>query len=582
MKRTNKTILALMLASSTLTSCYEMDLYPHDKVSTGVFWKTEVHAKQGVMGVYDCMKRKSDSGPSVALFGQYYMMDALSDVALCNDYSTLCSGASTNRTAAYMEKWQNMYDGIAKANHAIQNIPGIDAAEDKKNGFLAEVRFMRALFYAHLLDFYGGVPLYDESWILSESFDQMLEPRSSEEKVREFIIKDLNFAETYLPYIWDKNNYGRATKAAAVALRGKVNLYAKQWSEAKADFEKLVNNNQEYGCALSADYAKLFKPDTDEDPEMIFFVSNSGGVGDENDGLSMAFYMGTRSSYGGGWGSITLDPDFIDSYEREDGQAFNWNDYIPGYNEMSNEKKLEALSCEYDKVGKVTEYPAYHEQIKAAFTERDPRLSQTCITPYSFLDGWNQNKPRKMECVLFAKGYPKADNGYIDEGDNRWYWFRKFVPEGDCNGQITNRANTPINFPLIRYADVLLMLAECYNELNDTDNAVKYINEVRTRPSTHMPKLNSGPTWLEARTKQEIHKRLMHERAVEFAGEGIRYSDIRRWKTAEIVCNRTATEIHGSKRYDYKFSKDRDYLWPIPGTEIEKNKNLLPNNPGWE
>lgn len=582
MKRTNKTILALMLASSTLTSCYEMDLYPHDKVSTGVFWKTEVHAKQGVMGVYDCMKRKSDSGPSVALFGQYYMMDALSDVALCNDYSTLCSGASTNRTAAYMEKWQNMYDGIAKANHAMQNIPGIDATEDKKNGFLAEVRFMRALFYAHLLDFYGGVPLYDESWILSESFDQMLEPRSSEEKVREFIIKDLNFAETYLPYIWDKSNYGRATKAAAVALRGKVNLYAKQWSEAKADFEKLVNNNQEYGCALSADYAKLFKPDTDEDPEMIFFVSNSGGVGDENDGLSMAFYMGTRSSYGGGWGSITLDPDFIDSYEREDGQAFNWNDYIPGYNEMSNEKKLEALSCEYDKVGKVTEYPAYHEQIKAAFAERDPRLSQTCITPYSFLDGWNQNKPRKMECVLFAKGYPKADNGYIDEGDNRWYWFRKFVPEGDCNGQITNRANTPINFPLIRYADVLLMLAECYNELNDTDNAVKYINEVRTRPSTHMPKLNSGPTWLEARTKQEIHKRLMHERAVEFAGEGIRYSDIRRWKTAEIVCNRTATEIHGSKRYDYKFSKDRDYLWPIPGTEIEKNKNLLPNNPGWE
>lgn len=581
MKLNYKIVLTLIAAATALTSCYELDLYPHDKVSTGVFWKTEAHAKQGVMGVYDCMKRKSDSGPSVGFFGQYYMLDALSDIALCNDYSTICSGASTDRTNYYAEKWKNMYDGIAKANHAIQNIPNIDATDDKKNMFLAEVRFMRALFYAHLLDFYGGVPLYDDSWILSESFDRMLEPRSSEEQVREFIIKDLNFAETHLPYTWDDSNYGRATKAAAVALRGKVNLYAKQWEAAKTDFGKLVNNKAEYKCDLNDDYAEMFKPDTDENPEMIFFISNSGGVGDENDGLCMAFYMGTRSTYGSGWANMTLDPGFVDSYEMKDGTEFNWNNYIPGYNEMSPENKLKALSCEYDKAGIVTEYPQYHEQIKAAFADRDPRLSQTCITPYSFFDGWNKNKPRKMECVLFAEGYPKADNGYIDEGDNRWYWFRKFVPEGDCNGQITNRSNTPINFPLIRYADVLLMLAECYNELGDVDNAVKYINEVRSRPSTNMPGLNSGPAWLEARTKAEVHKRLMHERAVEFAGEGIRYSDIRRWRTAETVCNRTATEIHGDKRYEYKFSKDRDYLWPIPGTEIEKNKNLLPNNPGW-
>lgn len=581
MKLNYKILLTSMLALSLLTSCYELDLYPHDKVSTGVFWKTEAHAKQGAMGVYDSMKRKSESGPSVAFFGQYYMLDALSDIALCNDYSTICNGTSTDRTNAYAEKWQNMYDGIAKANHAIQNIPNIDASDDKKNIFLAEVRFMRALFYAHLLDFYGGVPIYDESWVLSESFDKMLEPRSSEEQVREFIINDLNFAETHLPYTWDDSNYGRATKAAAVALRGKVNLYAKQWNAAKIDFEKLVKNKKEYKCDLNDDYAELFKPDTDENPEMIFFISNSGGVGDENDGLCMAFYLGTRSSYGSGWANMTLDPGFVDSYELKSGKKFDWNEYIPGYNEMSSENKLAALSCEYDKAGIVTHYPQYHEQIKAAFADRDPRLSQTCITPYSFFNGWNKNKPREMECVLFAKGYPKADNGYIDEGDNRWYWFRKFVPENNCNGQITNRNNTPINFPLIRYADVLLMLAECYNELNDVDNAVKYINKVRQRPSTNMPELNSGPAWLEARTKNEVHKRLMHERAVEFAGEGIRYSDIRRWKVAETVCNRIATEIHGNKRYEYKFSKDRDYLWPIPGTEIEKNKNLLPNNPGW-
>lgn len=574
-----KIILALMLAGASLTSCFESDLYPHDKVSSGVFWKTEAHAKQGIMGVYNCMKHTSTSGPSVALFGQTYMLDALSDIALCNDYSGLVNGTATNRSGSYAEKWQDDYDGIAKANNAIQNIPGIEASEEKKNVFMAEAKFMRALFYFNLLDFYGGVPIYDESWVLTETFDKMLEPRSSEEEVRAFIIADLDFAEKNLPYSWDKANYGRAVKSAAISLRGKVNLYAKKWELAKQDFEKLVNNNSQYGCALNNDYASMFKQGTDENPEMIFFISNSGGVGDANDGMCMAFYLGTRSSYGSGWGSMTLDPGFIDSYEMKDGQKFDWNNYIPGYNEMSKNDKLAALSSKHDKSGVVTSYPAYYEQIKAAYADRDPRLAQTCITPYSFFNGWNQNKARTMQCVLFSDGYPKADNGYIDEGDNKWYWFRKFVPEGDCNGQITSRLHTPINFPLIRYADVLLMLAECYNELGDIDNAVKYINIVRARPSTNMPGLNSGPSWLEANTKAEVHQRLMHERAVEFAGEGLRYSDIRRWKVAETVCNRTATEIHGNKRYDYKFT-ERDYLWPIPGTEIEKNTKLT-QNPGW-
>lgn len=580
MKRINIILATLILASSTMTSCYELDLYPHDKVSTSVFWKTEEHAKQGIMGVYDCMKRKGGS-PTAGFFGHYYLLDALADVALCDPFSSMCNSTSTTSSGVYMEKWQNLYDGIVKANHALQNIPKIEATDEKKNEFIAEARFMRGLYYFHLLDFYGGVPIYDESWVLSETFDQMMEPRSTKEQVRAFILKDLDFAETHLPYTWSKADYGRATKAAAVALRGKVNLYAQKWEEAKSDFEKLVNDNTTYGCALNDDYAELFKPDTDANPEAIFFISNSGGVGDANDGMNMAFYLGTRSAYGGGWASMTLNPRFIDSYEKKDGTAFNWNDYIPGYNEMSNSAKLKALSCEHDKAGKVTKYPVHHEQIKAAFADRDPRLAETCITPYSFFNGWNQSKPKQMECVIFSESFPKADNGYIEEGAMIWYWFRKFVPEGDCGGQITNREHTPINFPLIRYADVLLMLAECYNELGDVDNAVQYINKVRERPSTNMPKLNSGASHLEARSKAEVHKRLMHERAVELAGEGVRYSDIRRWKVAETFCQFTATNICGEKRYDYKFSKERDYLWPIPEAEIEKNDKLKPNNPGW-
>lgn len=579
MKFNYKIIVAGVLSASSLTSCYDLDLYPHDEVSTGVFWKTEEHAKQAMMGVYDCMKAKADA-PGVAKFGDIYLMDALTDMAGANPLVALQNGTSNNRTATYKNKWSNMYDGIAKANHMLQNLPNIEMSEEKLQEFQAEARFMRAFFYFHLLDFYGGVPIYDESWILSEVYDQMKEPRSTAEQVAEFIRKDLDFAEERLPYSWDAANYGRATKAAAVALRGKMHLYMKQYDTAKKDFEKLVNNKSQYGCDLHPDYAEMFKPDTDENKEMIFFISNSGGVGDANDGLSMAFYHGSRSTFGSGWSTSTLLPDFVDAYEMKDGKKFNWDDYIPGYTKMTPAQRRQAMGCK-QKNGKVTEYPELLAEIEEAYENRDPRLKQTIIAPYDSILGWLNNKEHWMQHVIFADATgPTATNGYVQQGTSRWYHLRKFVPEGDWGGQIMSRENTPVNFPLIRYADVLLMLAECHNELGNIDEAVKYINMVRARPSTNMPGLNSGPQWLEARTKDEVFKRIVHERGVEFAVEGLRYSDLRRWRLAETYCTFQKTDMHGAKRHDVKFT-ERDYLWPIPGTEIEMNDKLT-QNPGWE
>ena len=581
MKFNNKLILSSLLMASTLVSCYDLDLYPHDKVNTGIFWKTEAHAKQGVLGVYDVMKDKSKSGPGYGEFGQVFMLDALSDIAISNEFSSDVAGSTTDRTGHYLTKWKNLYDGIAKANHALQNIPNVSMSAESKSALIAEVKFLRALFYFNLLDFYGGVPIYDETWILSETFDQMKEPRSTEEQVRTFILGDLAAAEAGLPYAWVKAEYGRATKAAAIALKGKVNLYAKNWSAAKTEFEKLVNNNAQYHCALNNDYASMFKQDTDENDEMIFFISNSGGVGDLNDGLCMAFYHGNRSTYGSGWNSSTLDPDFVDSYEMKDGSIFDWNDYVPGYNEMSTTEKLEVFTSKSDEKQVVTEYPKYHEQIKAAYADRDPRLNQTCITPYSFHLGWYANKEKMMEHVILGMIAPSANNGYIGMGNHeKWYLYRKFVPEGNCGGQITARNNTPINMPLIRYADVLLMLAECYNELGEPTKAVEYINMVRARKSTNMPAINSGKLELEARTKDAVHARIVHERAVEFAGEGLRFSDLRRWRLAEKYCTKQKKTIHGVSRMKAVFT-ERNYLWPIPGVEIEMNPALLPNNPDW-
>ena len=150
-------------------------------------------------------------------------------------------------------------------------------------------------------------------------------------------------------------------------------------------------------------------------------------------------------------------------------------------------------------------------------------------------------------------------NGFI-QNDRGWnvYFYRKFVPIEDMGGAITNRNHTPINFPVIRFADVLLMLAEAYNE-----------------------GLNSGPAWLQVTEKEEMFERIMKERAVELIGEGHRFSDLRRWGLAvQYLNNRQEKDFTGEVRFTRKFT-DRDYLWPIPSEEIQRNPALKPNNPGW-
>ena len=158
------------------------------------------------------------------------------------------------------------------------------------------------------------------------------------------------------------------------------------------------------------------------------------------------------------------------------------------------------------------------------------------------------------------------------------YPWRKFVPEYDMGGSLTNREHTPINFPIIRYADVLLMCAECHNETGNQARAVELINQVRAR--VEMPGLNSGPEWLKASTKEEVFKRIMHERAVEMAGEGLRFSDLRRWDLLKKLLDGKWEKGFTGAKYYQRVVRDRDFLWPIPIEEIDKNDKLV-QNPGW-
>lgn len=118
--------------------------------------------------------------------------------------------------------------------------------------------------------------------------------------------------------------------------------------------------------------------------------------------------------------------------------------------------------------------------------------------------------------------------------------------------------------------------------MGDIHEAIRYINQVRQRPSTNLPAINSGPAWLKATTKQEVFARINQERAVELVGEGLRFSDLRRWKIAEeVLNNRQEFQFTGGNPLFTRKFESKDYLWPIPATEIEMNP-ALDQNPGWK
>ena len=571
--KTNYIMTAAAACAFLFSGCYDLDRFPEDKLSSGTFWKTQEHADQGMMGVYSVLQNND-------VTGMYFFLDDLTEIGYGRSavgYSDIAQGTTNARTNTYKNRWSNLYEGITRSNTALQNIPNVEMEDGLKNRYIGEAKFLRAFFYFQLLDLFGGVPMYDETTVVGEEFSNMLKARSSEEDTRKFILDDLEDAIAYLPEIWDEANKGRATQGAAYALKGKVLLFGKQYAEAEKCFEAISGTNAAtYGYGLYPDYAGIFQPGGDESEEIVFAVQNIGGMGQDY-GMPTAYYMGTRSTYGSGWNTSSMAADFITEYEyRSDGKRFDWDELYPGFS-TDNDVKSEVFSSKLTSDNKSVEsWTPHKDDLVNLWTQLDPRLQASVILPYTSYKGWTKDAPK--DCIYVVADGTKAVNGFIEiaGATTITYFWRKFVPEYDMNGAINSRDDTPINFPLIRYADVLLMLAECYNETGNGD-PIELINQVRGRVG--MPALNSSQ-YLNAATKDEIFSRIEHERAVEFAGEGLRFSDLRRWGLYESKIDGMAKRsLLGTTFYKHSV-ETRDSLWPIPGDEIDKNPSLEQNF-GW-
>lgn len=560
--------------------CESLDYTPGDQMSGQTFWQTEDHARQAAVGMYAAMKEPW-------CFGMEFTFDMCSDLADgTSPWSDVSHGdAFSSNSSGVQNHWQYLYELVHRANTVIRNVAGMPISQETIDRVTGEARFLRAMAYFRMLNCWGGVPYYDETCDINEEFAHLDAPRCTADELRGHILDDLTDAIRKLPVSWDAADLGRATKGAAYALRGKVYLFNRQWDEAVADFEEIVyNKTYNYGYSLHPDYNDLFRLyNGRHSDEMIFSIQSIDG-NTAGYALDIVSYFGNKSTMRLIAGNrIVPSTTLVDMYENPDGSQFDWDDVFPGFNAGDSQmrRRLMCVAIDQGSTEVTSTLDSDTTKVMDAYRLRDPRLCLNVITPYSHYLGTDAgSSPMDKQFVLADPtkgGAPMEAMAFIrnSEGWNSYFW-RKWIPTGNLDGYWGEYTRTPYEFPLIRLGDVLLMLAEAYNESGATDKAVIELNKVRERVG--MPGLDSGAAWLAVNGKEDMAERIRRERAFELAGEGQRYWDLKRWGLLEQSV-KNATDIFGDLMYTRTY-QERHQLWPIPLVEMERNLNLT-QNPGW-
>ncbi|AGA80813.1 RagB/SusD family nutrient uptake outer membrane protein [Echinicola vietnamensis] len=333
-------------------------------------------------------------------------------------------------------------------------------------------------------------------------------PRASQEDSYQQVIDDLTAAIGLLP---PKSTYsgadvGRASIGAAQAVLAKLHLFRGDFAAAKPLLQAIIDSGE---YRLVDRYLDNFEEENENNAESLWEVQFSEDFGTD----------GGWNADGNGIAEVTFR-----------GQEYGptaWRNIIPN----------PTLVAEF-------------EQESNGAEKDDPRYGYTL---YSLGDTFNNG-----ESVL------SEDNVQGNTSVPSWRKYQMIYKREAENTQ------SGINFRVIRYADVLLMMAEVENETSGPASALPYINQVRARADVAMPPYPTAqyPTG----TQEEMRRAIQHERRVELAGEQIRNRDIRRWRRMGYLENEPIPVY--SDRYD---------LLPIPLSEIDNNSALTneDQNPGF-
>lgn len=433
------------------------------------FYNNENNATQAVFGLYNVLHYEGTFDYCWQIFNEWSTDNFESGfgTTLYNNMVNINTNVSTTDQGV-LTTWRAHYEGITRANLLIAGVQNASFTEAKRKRFIAEAKFIRALLYFNLVNYYGKVPLI---LVPTNPQDALKIPQSSVQDVYLQIEKDLTEANTDLPQNTNNTEYGRISGAAATALLGKAYLYQKKYEQAAQTF-KLIINNSNYSLVTGQHaFRSLFTLAGERNNEVIFSIINDdlGSPWSEQQGQGASFQQYYMPPGFGGWSSVQVPQNLVDAFESE----------------ADTVRKAGTIMTEFNRIVN----PGY----------RVVPLNYTLLSGEQFVTSVTGND------IGAAPGGGISISKYIGSIDKSY-----------------NPALNPIDQPIIRLADIYLMYAEAQTlkSTPDLEEAKLYLNLVRQRSA--LPPLTTN-------SANALNEAIRKERRLELAYEGHRLFDLKRW-----------------------------------------------------
>ncbi|WP_461102085.1 RagB/SusD family nutrient uptake outer membrane protein [Spirosoma koreense] len=581
MKRTHKILVALC-SSLVLTSCMNV-LDKTDLGSTpgSLIFKDSVLTQMNLDYIYDQNlptpigslgpEPTGISGLSDESFAESKILQGALQINEIGDFGTALSAT-------------NNYGKLRVINMFLSDVNAGSLPQLTKNKLRSQAQFFRAWRYFDLLRLYGGVPLVLNPLaavgVEAKQADYL--PRNTTAETFAQIVKDLDSTIASVPGRWaSANDWGRITKGTAAAFKGRVLLYAAspqfnptddvtKWQTSydanKQAYDLLTAN----GYGLHASFDQLWFQEVNN-PEAVFLTGYNTATG-TNTAKSNGYDNATRPSYAGtGGGSNQPSWEMVKAFPMLDGK----------------------------KPGESTKY-TYSDQL--FYKNRDPRFDKTIA--YNGAN-WPLNGNTAYKVWTYYAGGKTVES----KASNTGFYTRKAINPTVSTGDAQYSGTDWIE---IRFAEVLLNLAESATGVNKLDEAYTQLKAIRKRAGIEAG--TDGLYGLKANmTRAEMFDAILYERQIEFAFEGKRFWDLRRWKLIEKTLNgvrRTGVTINlkttgvpadfattrdnlnlddlyknyftiAFKQLDTKYAiawKPEYYFFAIPQSAIDNNPKLIQNN----
>lgn len=528
-----------------------------DAIPNNEFWKSEQQLKLAANACYDYLKGKN-----------VVDMENLGDNTIyppLSDYLNISTGNFDFTVGTVNNEWVNQYKGIRRCNHFLENYKKAQGIQESKlKQYAGETRFLRAFLYSYLSFFYGDVPLVTNTVNIGDD-DIVYGPRTPRAQVVDFILQQLDSAAAELPLSYGAADLGRITRGAALGWKSRVALFYGKYDVAEAA-AKAVMDLGVYRLYYAADSANSYNE--------LFTHKGKLAAGANKETMLARLYLIDVSMH-----NMSREAQVPDQTAR-----FN-----------PTKSLLDAYLCTDGMP--IDKSPLYNEGAQTAygdvFKNRDPRMSQTILAPGSEWGGKDDGDQDANPSEIFQ--LPKFNSDKKGCVTATGFYFTKYVQVS----AVATYNKDPNDIHIMRYAEVLLNYAEAremQGKLTQADLDMS-INLLRKRAGMHPMVISELNAW-----GMNVRDEIRRERRVELALEGQRYFDILRWKQGNLL----AADVKGMKKAfvpsymqpyvasvpvdaqgymivntGRRFVDPKNYLWPIPLTQFQRNPNLG-QNPGWE